>query len=151
MTRGIESYLVPGAVNLGMREGDAMVCVQEVAGLLRGDERVQDFEKFLGQLMAGELRDLGGEGCEIKLAHARTDAVRTLALAAGRTWGGNGGDGRGRLFFVAGIPVALSSEYLRVIGVVARVCREGRSRAALMQARTPWEFISVLSQAERAV
>jgi mannitol/fructose-specific phosphotransferase system IIA component (Ntr-type) len=66
--------------------------------------------------------------------------VRELALAAAR-WSAPDGP---RLVFVFAIPAAMSEEYLRKVGALARICREPEKSAALLAAATPGEFAELL-------
>ena len=147
----IENYLTVGSVDLALRGTDAPGCVREVVGLLRGDNRVGDFPTLLDAVLARDAGILEEGGCGILIAHGRTNAVNRLVLAAGRPSGALTSAGLPRLVFAAGIPAAFNSEYLRVVGVIARACRDETARTALLEATTPDNFISILSQIEKSL
>ncbi|GAB4173892.1 MAG: hypothetical protein Fur0032_13520 [Terrimicrobiaceae bacterium] len=145
----IETHLLAGSVDLGLSSSDLAGCVREVVGLLRGDSRVDDFEGFLNAVVSRNAPLLEEGGCGILIAHGRTNAVNRLVLAAGRPV--TVSDGLPRLVFAAGIPVAFHSEYLRIVGVIARACRDEVTREGLLAATTPRNFISILSQTEKSL
>jgi len=63
-----------------------------------------------------------------------------FALAAAR-WAAPAGP---HLVFVFAIPAAMSEEYLRNVGALARICREPEKTDALLAAATPAEFAGLL-------
>jgi mannitol/fructose-specific phosphotransferase system IIA component (Ntr-type) len=109
---------------------------------------------FAALKKAVELRDapvVCENGSGLLIAHGRTESVSRLVLAAGRCESPflvSGSEGAVRLVFVAGIPTAFSSEYLRVVGAIVRVCRNPDDLAALLSAATTAEFVERLTQAE---
>ena len=53
-----------------------------------------------------------------------------------------------RLVFVAGIPGAFTSEYLRIVGAIVRICRDRRQLDRLLTIKEPERFVSLLSSGE---
>jgi mannitol/fructose-specific phosphotransferase system IIA component (Ntr-type) len=56
-----------------------------------------------------------------------------------------------RLVFVAGIPFALNSEYLRVVGTIARLCSNKELVQELLSASRADAFIDILCSGETAL
>ena len=110
--------------------------VRATADLLRQDARVGDWHEFWSSIGGRQVVDLEGSQGGVILAHGRGGSVKQLALAAAR-W--NSPDGR-RLIFVFAIPSAMTADYLRKVGALARVCREPAKLEALLAAATPEEF-----------
>jgi hypothetical protein len=52
------------------------------------------------------------------------------------------------LVFVAGIPGAFTSEYLRIVGAIVRICRDRRQLDRLLTIKEPERFVSLLSSGE---
>ena len=52
------------------------------------------------------------------------------------------------LVFVAGIPSAFNSEYLRIVGAIVRLCREKPLLDQLLSVHDPAEFVRLLSIGE---
>jgi len=116
--------------------------VRATADLLRHDARVGDWDEFWSSIGGRQVVDLEGSQGGVILAHGRGGSVKQLALAAAR-W--NSPDGR-RLIFVFAIPSAMTAEYLRKVGALARVCREPAKLDALLAAATPEEFGSKITE-----
>ncbi len=85
---------------------------------------------------------------EIALPHARTDAVRRLVFAVGRTSDGVAFDAAHpnvRLIFLIGTPQGAVAEYLRVVAALTRFLRPPATRQALLAATDEAEFRALLS------
>jgi len=151
MTR-IGEVLLPGQVNLALEGTDKNDCVLRVLDLLRGDSRVKNFDALVATVMERSAPAIEENGCGICIAHGRTQGVNALVMAAGRLTEGivtSETSSPIRLIFVAGIPAAFNSEYLRAIGAIARICCDKERLDGLLAATTPAEFISLLSLGEK--
>lgn len=140
-------------VNVSLRSATKAEAVEEVLAQLRGDARVKDWTALRAAVAARCAPALAGDGAGVCIAHARTPAVSGLVFAAGRSAEGVECPelgGRVRLIFVAGIPVAVDSEYLRLVGAIARVCQDPEQAEALLAAADGQAFVEILeSAAER--
>ena len=134
------SIIDPSLVRLDLEAADRETALRRTAELLAADPRVGNWEEFwlsIGGRQVVELADAAGS---VILAHGRGQAVREVALAAAR-WAAPAGP---RLIFVFAIPAAMSEEYLRNVGALARICRQPEKTAALLSAATPVEFAGLL-------
>lgn len=119
------------AIDLDATARDA--AVEAVAGLLRDDPRIGSWESFRHSIGPKQIVDLKGCGHGVCLAHGRDTSVRGLALAAGRLR--TGADPALPLFvFVFAIPSAMTEDYLRTVGALARLCGEKDKMNALQRA-----------------
>ncbi len=144
----IADILQPEHVNLALAATTPRDAVEEVMGKLHGDPRVADFEKFSAAVIARDAPALDADGLGVCIAHGRTNAVDSLVMAAGRTKVGVNFRGvKVNLVFVAGIPSAFDSEYLRIVGTIARLCREPATADALLSAPDGAAFVSLLEAA----
>jgi mannitol/fructose-specific phosphotransferase system IIA component (Ntr-type) len=116
--------------------------VRATADLLRQDARVGGWDEFWSSIGGRQIVDLEGSQGGVILAHGRGGSVEQLALAAAR-WNSPHGP---RLVFVFAIPSAMTAEYLRKVGALARVCREPAKLDALLAAATPEEFGSKITE-----
>ena len=135
------SIIDPSLVRLDLEAPDRETALRRTAELLAADPRVGNWEEFwlsIGGRQVVELADAAGS---VILAHGRGQAVREVALAAAR-WAAPGGP---RLIFVFAIPAAMSEEYLRNVGALARICRQPEKTAALLAAATPADFAGLLN------
>jgi len=150
----VRKFLREENVNLDMRGVETCQQAQDLLfESLRWDDRVVNFDAFASALITTPVMEEGGHG--ILIAHGRTDAVRTLIIAAGRLGGGCVAVTDATvplcLVFVLGIPNASNADYLRTVGIIARACRSETTRSELLAAPTPEEFISVLSRVEKNI
>ena len=124
--------------------------IAKVAELLESDNRVKDWERLDAGLLPGSACMANGSGSGICIAHLRTDAVSAMIMGVGRSMVGIPGDDgtRIRLVFVIGVPVALASDYLRIIGALARIFRSEKGETALLKAQTAEEFLETLCTLE---
>ena len=122
----ISEILLPEHINLRLDASCPRAAVEELLFPLRGDIRIADWDALRAAILERDAPAIpAGPECAILIAHGRTNAVGSLVMAAGRSESGIPADGTGekiRLVFVVGIPTALSQDYLRVVGTIARLC-----------------------------
>jgi mannitol/fructose-specific phosphotransferase system IIA component (Ntr-type) len=146
----IDEILHPADVNLSLKADAKTAAIEEVLGQLRGDERVTNWEELRNAVIARDAPAIEHEGRCICIAHGRTKAVNGLAVAAGRSERGvvcPETNLRVHLLFAVGIPTTMSSEYLRLVGAIARVCREPAQIDELLAAPDEEAFVEILAAA----
>ena len=134
------SIVDPSLVCLDLDAPDRDTALRRTAELLAADPRLGNWEEFWLSIGGRQVVELADSAGRVILAHGRGQSVRKLALAAAR-WSAPDGP---RLVFVFAIPAAMSEEYLRKVGALARICREPEKSAALLAAATPGEFAGLL-------
>jgi mannitol/fructose-specific phosphotransferase system IIA component (Ntr-type) len=147
----ISEILTPSHVNLALAARDQAEGVQEVLSKLNGDPRILDWEALRQAITERNAPAISCGPCGICIAHGRTNSVQSLVMAAGRSAEGLASpnvEERVRLVFVAGIPAAFHSEYLRVVGAIARLCHDKALLNNLLTVQGPEDFIRLLSSAE---
>lgn len=147
----IGDILQPEHVNLSLSAGNGDAAVAEVLSRLNGDPRVKDFAAFEKAVTVRNAAAISENHCGICIAHGRTESVTGVVLAAGRSDPGFSCREVAdpvRLVFVAGIPAAFNSEYLRIVGAIARVCRDRSQFDRLLSAKTAEDFIALLGAGE---
>lgn len=147
----ISEILIPSHINLALAATDQAGGVDEVLSKLNGDPRVQDWNALLQAITERNAPAITCGACGVCIAHGRTNAVSSLVMAAGRSTAGLFSPEVKepiRLVFVAGIPSAFHSEYLRVVGAIARLCSNQSLLNELLTAQNPEKFIELLSSAE---
>lgn len=142
MTGGL---VTPGCVRLGLEASTREEAVRATAELLAGDPRLGDWGEFWSSVGPKQVVDLGASG--VCLAHGRSGAAKRLALAASRLAHPVPADPEPlRAVIVFAIPLAMSEEYLRAVGAIARACGDPRRRAELLEARAPNDFAALLAE-----
>jgi len=147
MSSSAAQFLQPSRIVLDIAATDKNEAILEVAGIVRSDPDLLDFGCFCQELLArDELRSTAA-GYGVAFPHARTDAVRDIVIAAGRSAEGvRFGEEMVHFIFVIGTPREKVSDYLVAVGTLARLLRTEKIRAALTKAKTPEEFIRALQR-----
>jgi mannitol/fructose-specific phosphotransferase system IIA component (Ntr-type) len=147
----IADVLQPDHVVLTLAAQDPASAIDEVLGRLDGDERVKNFATLREAVLTQPAPAIAENGCGICIAHGRTESVTSLVMAAGRSaWGivFPKLSEPVKLVFVAGIPAAFTSEYLRIVGAIVRMCRDRRQLNRLLTTKDPERFVALLSSGE---
>jgi len=151
----IADTLEPDRVRLSLNSNFSSIAIDEVAATLRNVPAVLDWDELHAGLhrSAPCLAETGGEFA-ICLPHARTDAVTRMVMAVGRSL--TGVDFRGcsapvRYIFCIGVPKALANDYLRIVGLLARILKQSKTEQALSNAQSPIEFVHHLSVLEASL
>jgi PTS system nitrogen regulatory IIA component len=147
----IGEVLQPDHVILALAAREPATAIDEVLAKLDGDERVKDFVLLRKAVLEQPATAVAENACGICIAHGRTESITSLVMAAGRSNEGVNYPGLrdpAKLFFVAGIPSAFTSEYLRIVGAIVRICRDKRQLRGLLLAREPGRFVELLETGE---
>ena len=147
----IGDVLQPDHVTLALAARDPAGAVEEVIAKLDGDERVKNLSILREAILKEAAPAISENGCGICIAHGRTESITSLVMAAGRSTEGVRYPGLAdpvKLVFVAGIPNAFTSEYLRIVGAIVRMCRDKRQLHRLLVARDAERFVALLGSGE---
>jgi mannitol/fructose-specific phosphotransferase system IIA component (Ntr-type) len=149
----ISSLLKPEQIKLELGQQKRCNAINEAAQLLQGNPNVINFPGFYEELLARERVESTCLGNEIAFPHARTDYLKGMVLAVGRSsqgvWFENSGQ-TVRLIFVIGTPKRMVTDYLSVVGGLARLLKDPATREQLLAAANVEDFIAALTQAELA-
>ncbi len=147
----LSQLLDPSRINLAVQGTKRTVALNEVARLLATHPDVTNFDGFYNELLARERLDTTYLGNEIALPHARTEHVKSIVLAVGRSTAGihfENCNQTVRLMFVLGTPKSNPTDYLMVVSSLCKILKEAANREALMTAATPEDFARALIAAE---
>ncbi len=147
----IADILPPAHVSLTLSSEDQKGGIAEVLGSLQGRPGVGDWDALREAVTARNAPAISCGACGVCIAHGRTNAVQSLVMAAGRSSEGLTSSNiseRVRLVFVVGIPAAFQSDYLRIVGTIARLCHDKDLFGALLSAQTSEKFVHLLTRAE---
>jgi mannitol/fructose-specific phosphotransferase system IIA component (Ntr-type) len=141
----------PSRITLSMQSTKRTAALNEVARLLEGHPDITDFHGFYNELLARERLDTTCLGNELALPHARTEHVKKIVLAVGRSAKGvffENGKQTVKLLFVLGTPKENPTDYLMVVSALCKVLKHAANRDALMKAATAETFVAALVAAE---
>src|SRR5207302_6399908 len=118
--------------------------------LLVANGKIGNAEEFLGELQTRELTNSTYAADGIAFPHARTKLVEEIVVGIGRSEAGIPWTGKGELahlIFLIAVPDRLSSDYLVVVGAIARATKDRPLRTLLFHAENVDEFIATLLSA----
>ncbi|MGD0016942.1 MAG: PTS sugar transporter subunit IIA [Verrucomicrobiia bacterium] len=148
----LASLLAPEMIKLNLCARDKTPALREVAELLAQHQSIHNFEVFFQEILARERVSNTALGHDVAIPHARTDQCAKILIAVGRSSEGvdfETKDGqRVHLIFLIGTPKQMVTDYLRVVGNLARLLRQDDVRRRLLEAPDPASFIKVIDQTE---
>jgi mannitol/fructose-specific phosphotransferase system IIA component (Ntr-type) len=150
MAIALADLLDPKHVQLNLRSRTAEMAIQELVALIAANEQVKERDRFADQVIGRERANPSVVEHGVVFPHARTDLVDKIVLGIGRKRAGipfGATEIRATLIFLIGVPQRLVSDYLVCVGALARIARNDASRAQLLKAGTPDEFVEILRSA----
>ena len=136
------------ALNLRARtQSDAM---RELVDLLEAAGKIDNRAKFMKELQTREQTNSTYAADGVAFPHARTKLVEEIVLAIGRSAEGIRWTGKGelaQLIFLIAVPERLISDYLVVVGAIARITKDRPLRTLLLHAESVQEFMTTLLSA----
>jgi mannitol/fructose-specific phosphotransferase system IIA component (Ntr-type) len=152
MAGKISPLLDPSRIALDVQSTQRTAALNEVAKLLVTHPAVTNFDGFYRELLARDRLETTCIGYGVSLPHARTEHVKSIALAVGRSPTAiNCGDTPGeqvRLIFMLGTPKTNPADYLAVVSALCKLLKHEANRAAFLAAATPAEFVAAVVAAE---
>jgi mannitol/fructose-specific phosphotransferase system IIA component (Ntr-type) len=151
MAARLSKLLDPARILLSVQSTKRTAALNEVARLLDGHPDVANYAGFYNELLARDRLDTTCLGNEVALPHARTEHVKKIVLAVGRSDAGvlfENGNQTVKLMFVLGTPKNNPTDYLILVGSLCRLIKEEAHRAALLAAPTPEAFIAKVVELE---
>ena len=148
----VADLLRPDHVALEMSATDPKSAIEEVAGLLKSVPAVLDFQALLKGVHASSpcLPEPGG-GFALCIPHTRGECVSEMVMSVGRSGAGvvfPNVELPVRYIFCIAVPRALAADYLRIVGLLARVFKDRTAEAELRAAAAGSDFIELLSRRE---
>lgn len=147
----IADILKPEHVILDIHGKTPAAAIGEVAAPLRTDERVLDWETLLAGFFKVAPCLPASPEFAICIPHTRTEEVTSLVMSMGRSVQGiafPGSPAPVRYIFCIGVQLALAADYLRIVGLLARIVKEPASEERLRTAASGLELVTALSRLE---
>jgi mannitol/fructose-specific phosphotransferase system IIA component (Ntr-type) len=147
MAIALSDLINPKQITLHLQAHTQPEAVRELVGLLAATGAISNSNKFLDELRARETTNSTYAADGVAFPHARTKLVDKIVLAIGRSdaeipWSGKGEEVR--LIFLIAVPERLISDYLVVVGAIARITRDAPLRTLLLHADSVEEFVATL-------
>lgn len=151
MAARLSKLLDPSRILLSVQSTKRTAALNEVAKLLDGHPDVANYAGFYNELLARDRLDTTCLGNEVALPHARTEHVKKIVLAVGRSDAGvlfENSNQNVKLMFVLGTPKNNPTDYLILVGSLCRLIKDAPNRDALLAAATPEDFIATVVELE---
>ena len=152
MAGKISSLLDPSRIALNLHSTQRTAALHEVAKLLSTHPAVTNFDGFYRELLARDRLETTCIGYGVSLPHARTEHVKAIALAVGRSPTaivcGERPEEQVRLMFMLGTPKTNPADYLAIVSTLCKLLKPESNRTAFLAAATPEEFIAAVAAAE---
>ncbi|MEI9892476.1 MAG: PTS sugar transporter subunit IIA [Chthoniobacter sp.] len=148
----IGDLLRPDHIALQIRATEPKSAIDEVAALLKSTPAVLDWNALLKGVQASSpcLPEPGG-GFALCIPHTRGECVSEMVMSVGRSEAGilfPSVELPVRYIFCIAVPRALAADYLRIVGLLARVFKDRASEGDLRAVTTGAEFVDLLSRRE---
>jgi len=150
MSIALADLVDPKQITLNLRVETQEEAIREIVGLLVGAGKIDNPEKFLEQLKAREAANSTYAADGVAFPHARTKLVDEIVVGIGRSEAGIPWTGKGEvahLIFLIAVPERLISDYLVVVGTIARTTKDRPLRTLMLHAESMDEFIATLLSA----
>jgi len=145
----LAALLRPEAIALSLQARQKIPALREIAALLAANAAIPNLETFVQEILAREREGNTALGHAIAMPHARTDQCRAIVIAVGRSANGidyQATDGRPvNLVFLIGTPKPQVTEYLRVVGSLARILSRDDIRRQLLSVPDATQFIAAIA------
>ena len=147
MAIALAELVDPKQIELNLRAQAQADAMRELVELLAATGRIHNVDKFLDELRARETVNSTFAADGIAFPHARTKLVDEIVLAVGRSERGIPWTEKGEiahLIFLIAVPERLISDYLVVVGAIARITKDRPLRTLLLHAENVKEFVATL-------
>ena len=150
MAIALADLIDPALITLNLRARTQTDALREIVDLLVAAGKIDNAEKFLEQLRAREVTNSTYAADGVAFPHARTKLVDEIVIGVGRSEAGIPWTGKGeiaQLIFLIAVPERLISDYLVVVGAIARITRDRPLRTLLLHAESVDDFVATLLSA----
>ncbi|MEO0091480.1 MAG: PTS sugar transporter subunit IIA [candidate division WOR-3 bacterium] len=148
----ISEYLSPDTIILDVKSNEKIEVIKELSQILIDKNIITDTEEFFTAILKRENLESTGIGQGVAIPHARTKAVKSIALVFGRSHAGvdfSSLDGQpSHLIFLIAAPEDKKTEYIMTLARLSRLLRKDEARKNLLEAKSPEEVIQTISKYE---
>jgi len=139
-------------IDLNLTASDKEAAVKAVAHLGKDHPDIQDFPSFCRSVYEREAAGSTSIGRGIAIPHARTDVCKHMVLIVARLTRGIAFDEKDvepvRFVFLVGTPKRMVTDYLRIVGALARCMKDDDFRRKLIEVSTAEAFIDLFKAKE---
>jgi mannitol/fructose-specific phosphotransferase system IIA component (Ntr-type) len=150
MAIALAELIDPGQIALNLRARSRSEAMREMVDLLIANGKIDNAGRFLNKIQERERTNSTYAADGVAFPHARTKLVKEIVLGIGRTEAGIPWTNKGEiahLIFLIAVPERLISDYLVVVGAIARITKDRPLRTLLFHAENVDEFVATLLSA----
>lgn len=147
----LANLLRPELISLSLKETTGPEAIREVTQLLRSNPEIKNVDTILQDILKREQIESTVLDYGVAFPHARIDYVKNLILAIGRSTSGiqfTNGKQPVHFVFLIITPKAKVTEYLALVGTLARLSKDKAVQEQLTTATSQREFVKIFVNAE---
>jgi len=148
----ISELVIPEGIVLQVNNNEKIAVIKELAQVLIDKNIVNNAEDFFSAVLRRENMESTGIGQGVAIPHARTMAVKNLAIVFGRSQSGidfSSLDGLpSHLIFLIAAPEDKKTEYIITLAKLSKLLRKSEARHALEVAQTKEEVLQAIKNHE---
>ncbi|MDO5088899.1 MAG: fructose-specific PTS transporter subunit EIIC [Leptotrichiaceae bacterium] len=148
----ISDLLIKERINLDLQSADKENVIREIAKLHDNTGILKDYEGYVGALKAREKQSSTALEEGIAIPHAKTEYVKTAALAMGRSSRGieyGSMDGEpSKLFFMIAAPEGADNTHIETLARLTQLLLDDDFKASLEKAENAEEVLEVINRKE---
>jgi PTS system fructose-specific IIC component len=148
----ISELLVSDGIVMEVKNNEKITVIKELAQILIDKNIVNNPAGFFSAILKRENLESTGIGQGVAIPHARTTAVKNIALVFGRSQAGvdfSSLDGLpSHLIFLIAAPEDKKTEYIMTLARLSKLLRNNDVRNTLLTVQTPQEVKDIIIQYE---
>lgn len=137
-------------IRLDLRAADQGGAIRELVEVLAANGKIDHAKAFADAVIERERTTSTLAENAVAFPHARTNLVDEIVLAIGRSEKGipwPDVESPAQLIFLIGVPQKMQSDYLVVVGTIARTIKDDALRTLLVHAENIADFIATMQDA----
>jgi len=151
----ITQLLTENTIILDLKAGSKREVLDELAGQLDRAGKLNDKKQFTKDILAREEQSTTGIGDTIAIPHAKSEAVKTPAIAFGRSFDGidfESLDGQpAQLFFMIAATAGANDDHLEALSRLATFLMDEKFRVNILEAESKQQVLDIVSAKEAEV
>lgn len=149
----ITDLLKPQSIDLNAVVADKPAALERLVDLMEAGGNLADKALYKARVLAREAEGSTGIGEGIAIPHAKTEAVKAPGLASMIVRAGVDYESLDEepafLFFLIAAPAGGENVHLEVLSRLSRMLMDDDFHEALMNAKTPEEYLQIIDEAEK--
>jgi|TARA_Y100000031_G_C8158927_1_gene355953 fructose-specific phosphotransferase system IIA component len=151
----LHAFLSEPLVDLNLTAGSKVEAIEALVDLLVKENKVLDRKSYLDLVLERERMGSTGIGKGIAIPHGKTDAIKSVAIAFGRSKQGIDFDSLDdqpvKLIFLLAAPNDAGPIYLKALARLSRILRKEDFRQSLLKAKKEKAVLDLIESIEETI